>query len=195
MEAVALFNSILFTACSLGKKNVCAIMVGTTALNIPIQAVATRNQNLFEAFEPEAGFRNPRHFYFTEILTAAPLTFVQKFLDRILPTPLRTKWLARNLRPYLERLLTTNSSRVEGDLDERVLESRRLLESEIRNQLKATYRSAEHALEKARVLQAEGAQAVQVELVRIDELKRKIEELKASPDSLEGEIGGKRKMP
>jgi hypothetical protein len=76
-------------------------------------------------------------------------------------SPLR--WLVEALQPpakvrrtidqeagaYLERLVFTNASRVLSDLDERVLESRRRMEAEIRGYLRLVYESAERALERA----------------------------------------------
>ncbi len=51
---------------------------------------------------------------------------------------------------YLERLLVTNASRIAGDFNERILESQRQLESEVRSSIRSARLSATRALDRAR---------------------------------------------
>ncbi len=76
----------------------------------------------------------------------------------------------RRVDDYLESQLFTNATRIENDFNERVLESRRLLESEIRTRLKEIYDSASRALERARTMRAAGEHEVKRELERLDAL-------------------------
>jgi hypothetical protein len=76
---------------------------------------------------------------------------------------------------YLERLLTANATRVTSDLDERVLESRRRLEAEVRACLREVYASAERALAAAKERRAGGKDAVEAELARLERLRIEIE--------------------
>ncbi len=66
------------------------------------------------------------------------------------------------------RMMDANTMRVLGDFDERVLESRRSLEREIRTQLRDPSALAEDALERAQAVHAAGAGAVKAELERIE---------------------------
>lgn len=114
-----------------------------------------------------SGFRAPSEFSFKEMLTLAgpgPLTWV---LDWVRPRRLALASVRRGAREYLKRLLETNSARVANDLNERVLESRRALETELRGRLKQALSSAERAVARARERNAAGRQAVEGELSRL----------------------------
>jgi hypothetical protein len=83
----------------------------------------------------------------------------------------------RDARAYLERLLDTNSARVANDLTERVVESRRRLESDLTVLLHEITAAAEHAVQQARIHHQAGANAVRAELARLDGLRRRVETL------------------
>lgn len=83
----------------------------------------------------------------------------------------------REAGDYLEELVFTNSSRIQHDLDERVSESRRRLEAEIRARLREVCTSAEGALEQARTKRAAGEDAVRAEVARLDGLGGRTEAL------------------
>ena len=78
---------------------------------------------------------------------------------------------------YLERLLTSNSSRIQNDLIQRVGESRQQLEAEIRSRLSEALEAAGRALERARQRQSEGREAVSSEIERLEAIAREVEEL------------------
>jgi hypothetical protein len=79
---------------------------------------------------------------------------------------------------YLRRLFDVNSARIKNDFDERVLESRRLLERDVRDALTGVLASAESAFEEARRAHAEGADAVRARLEAIDHWRHRAEALR-----------------
>jgi hypothetical protein len=81
--------------------------------------------------------------------------------------------VCRQASQYLERLLEANSSRLQFELDERVRESGRRLESELRARLRELVSVAETALDSARRTRTAGDAAVQVELKRLESLRQK----------------------
>jgi AraC-like DNA-binding protein len=122
----------------------------------------------------ECGFRTRGDFFFTSMLTLTAAGPVAWLLDRLLPAALRRQAIARAAGQYLERLMATNSARVANDLSERVLESRRRLEDDIRRRLRALVESAERAMTNAHSQLAAGEDAVRSELARIDALESEI---------------------
>jgi len=130
----------------------------------------------------ELGFRVHSHRYFTDLLyvmTATPLSWA---LDQLLPRALRMQSIFWQASHYLERLLEANSSRVQFDLDERIRESGRRLESELRARLQEVVVAAQAALDSARRTRAAGEAAVATELTLIESLR-----LKASGNTLSTE--------
>jgi GTPase SAR1 family protein len=126
---------------------------------------------------PEAGFRTRSRLYYTELWSltgAGPFGWVA---DLVRPRQSALRAITASAGEYLERLLTANTSRVVSDLDDRVLESRRRLEGEIRARLREIYGSAERALEAARERRAAGVEAVARELDRIEHLRTSVEAL------------------
>ena len=86
----------------------------------------------------------------------------------------------RDAHAYIRRLFESNSARVANDLRERVLESRRVLEADIRLLLDRAAASAERALDRARKSQAAGASAVEAEIARLDTAIARLRSLSAS---------------
>jgi GTPase Era involved in 16S rRNA processing len=121
----------------------------------------------------ETGFRTRSRLQYTEMLhltSRGPLEWIVQ--------PFRSQQRAQRaveheIGVYLERLIRTNASRLIHDLRDRVAESRRRLEADIRASLKEVHTSAERALERAREHHASGAEAVQQRLQRIVELQRR----------------------
>jgi hypothetical protein len=89
----------------------------------------------------------------------------------------------RDAQQFLDQLLEWNSARVRSDVDNRVLESRHWLETEIRILLREVTAVAERALDHARKLQAEGVAAVDTALARLDTLEAEIRFLATSSAS------------
>jgi hypothetical protein len=123
------------------------------------------------------GFRARSEVYYTGLMHAAPASTGTWLRDRLLPWT-RRRAIARDAGDYLERLLLVNSSRVKNDFEARVVQSRRLLEAEVRDRLRGIAASAEHALDSARRVQSDGASAVQTRLEWFGELRGRAEALR-----------------
>lgn len=121
--------------------------------------------------EPDTGFRTRRRFYFNDLFELAPRAGILSL----------ARWGARSFASeaieYLRTLLDNNATRIVNDLDERVAESRRYLESEVAARLREGLDSATAALESARIRRAAGRDAVDAELLRIDLLAARVEAL------------------
>jgi GTP-binding protein EngB required for normal cell division len=122
---------------------------------------------------PELGFRVKSRLYYTELWRLTSRSPVAWLIDLFRSREARLHSIDRGVGDYLEKLLFTNATRIEFDFNDRVLESRRLLESQIRARLKEVYASAERALDRARATRAAGEQAVKGELDRLDALRRR----------------------
>ena len=136
-------------------------------------ASAAGFENVDEVPE-EFGFRTRGEFFFTSMITLTSAGPVEWLLDRLVPAAWRQGAIDRSAALYLERLITTNSARVANDLSERVLESRRRLEDDIRGRLRALVENAERAIVNARAQLDAGEDAVRAELARIDALKTEV---------------------
>ena len=84
---------------------------------------------------PEAGFRAKSRLFYTELLAVAQPSPLSWVLDRFRTSGALRRAVSRDAAAYLERLLSSNSARIQNDLIERVRESRRRLEAEIRSRL------------------------------------------------------------
>ena len=122
---------------------------------------------------PEAGFRAKSRLFYTELLAVARPSLFSWILDRLRTPGSLRRAVARDAAAYLERLLSSNSARIQNDLIERVRDSRRRLEAEIRSRLSEAVRSAVSALDRAKARHAEGEASVAAELARLDKLKRR----------------------
>ena len=107
----------------------------------------------------------------------APVAPVTWLLDLVVPGARRQTQVEHDATRYLQRLLDTNVARVEGDVRDRILESRRALEADLRRALRQVRESASRALARARSLLAEGADATQAERERLADLAREVRAL------------------
>jgi len=141
---------------------------------------ATEFSHLPRSLDAEHGFRTRSRFYFHDMITIAqppsPLLYVMDVLMGALRVG---KWFEKDALNFLEQLLDTNASRVQGDVEQRVVESRLRLESDVRKLLREVSASAEQALSKARELNAAGTSAVQNELERLQKLQKELNILAA----------------
>ncbi len=119
--------------------------------------------NLATAIEPEIGFRVKSRLYYTELWSLTAGTPGTWFVDLFRSRDAMLRAMDQSVGDYLERLLMTNATRIENDFNDRVLESRRRLESELRARFKELYASADRALDRARTTRAAGEHAVQRE--------------------------------
>ncbi|HYL14606.1 MAG TPA: hypothetical protein VEV41_16295 [Terriglobales bacterium] len=76
--------------------------------------------------------------------------------------------IVRDAQEFLEHGLEVNSSRVQNDVDDRVRESRKKLEAEIKGALREASAIADRALSRARTVQAAGAPGVKIALDQLD---------------------------
>ena len=139
-----------------------------------LERLAAANEALADlprTVDVELRFRTRSRFYFTDLVRSTTRSPVEWVLDALRPPAAARRAIARAADAHLRDLLSTNAARIVNDFDERVLESRRRLESEIRAQLEAICASAQRALARARVQHAAGSDAVRGELARLDRLR------------------------
>jgi hypothetical protein len=144
--------------------------------------VALPGLSALPRLETHPGFRTKSHFYHTDLMHLTPASPAASILEAILPWR-RSRRIEHAAAAYLERLLEVNSARMRNDFDERVLQSRRVLEDEIRDRLQSLSAAAERALEQARRAQSTGADAVRERLAWLDGLRRRVDALGASGQS------------
>jgi predicted GTPase len=131
------------------------------------------------SFELEHGFRVRRKFFFTGLMHMTMPGPFGWLLDVLLPARWRQASVGRDAQRYLLRLIESNSWRVASDLEERVLESRRRLEADLRARLSERLEVAERALVTARARHADGEPAVRAELARLAQIRGEVEAIAA----------------
>jgi GTPase SAR1 family protein len=138
--------------------------------------------HLPKSLDAEHRFRTRSRFFFHDMITVArPASPLVYSIDCLMGGLHIRRWVDRDAASFLEHLLDINASRVQGDLEQRVVESRLLLESDVRRLLREVSESAEQALSKARALTAAGTNAVQNELERLRKLQEELDALAIRP--------------
>ena len=137
------------------------------------------------ALDPESGFRVRSGFAFMDFINQAqPASPLRWIADLVLGLIGARKVIAGEAREFLDKLLETNSTRVQSDILSRVQDSQGQLEAEIRKLLHEVSRIAEEALRRARKVREEGSPAVQRALERLDGLEREVHMLLNPPAAL-----------
>jgi len=115
--------------------------------------------------------RSQFHFHLIERVAApaSPLLFIA---DLLLGGVGWRGGIVRDARDFLDQLLEMNSSRVQSDVDERVRESRKKLDAEIKEVLREASAIADRALARARAAQSAGAPGIRAALARLDSAQR-----------------------
>jgi len=132
--------------------------------------------HLPKALDTEQGFRARSRFYFHDMITIAqPASPLLYSIDVLMGALHLRRWFRRDAEGFLEKLLDTNASRVQGDAEQRVVESRLRLESDVRRLLREVSASAEKALTNAREVMAVGTDAVAEELERLRNLHQELD--------------------
>jgi hypothetical protein len=132
---------------------------------------AANFSHLPKALDSEHGFRGRSRFFFHDMITVAqPASPLLYGLDLLMGGLGLGSWFRKDARNFLGELLETNAARVQGDVEQRVVESRLRLEGEVRKLLCEVSLAAEQALDKARELMAAGSNAVERELARLRKL-------------------------
>lgn len=127
------------------------------------------------ALDAERGFRAKSRFYFHDFITQARPASIFRFLgDVSLGAVGAYDSIGRGAISFLDHLLEVNSTRVQSDVNERVLESRHHLEADIRGLLRDVSHVAERALSHARAARESGALAVESALARLYSLEREL---------------------
>ena len=144
------------------------------------QEQATDFSHLPKSLDAEHGFRTRSRFFFHDMITIAqPASLMLYVVDCLTGAFHIRGWVQKDAANFLEQLLDTNASRVQGDVEQRVVESRLRLESDVRRLLREVSASSEQALSKARELMAYGTRAVQNELERLHRLQEELDTLAA----------------
>ena len=130
-----------------------------------------------DAFEAGAILGGRSTFVFNDVIRvaepASPLRFV---VDVALGVVARGA-LERDAVAFLGWLMEMNSSRVQGDVDQRAAESRRQLETQIRRLLTDVGARAKRAFARAAEARAAGASAIERELARLQNLEDRLTRL------------------
>ncbi len=122
------------------------------------------------------GFRTRSRFYFHDMITLAQPASPLLYCTDIFMAALHMRhWFRKDAERFLETLLDTNASRVQGDAEQRVVESRLHLESDVRKLLWEVSASAEQALISAREIMAAGQSAIAEELERLRNLHEELD--------------------
>jgi hypothetical protein len=129
------------------------------------------------SLDPEVRLREERHFYATSLMHLTAPGFINRLADLLLPRDARLGRIKRDASACLERLLRSNVTRLVFDLEQRVEVSRRTLESELRLLPRQVTSPAERALERARVRQQAGREAVAGELAKVDALRERLDRI------------------
>jgi hypothetical protein len=135
------------------------------------------------ALDAETGFRVRSKFSFMDFIEvaqpASPLRWIADLLLELLGA---RKLIQNDGLEFLDRLVETNSTRVQSDTLDRVQESRARLEVEIRKLLHEVSRIADHALARARKVKEEGEPAVEAELHLLGEWEAEMAALRSDCD-------------
>jgi hypothetical protein len=124
------------------------------------------------------GFRTRPEFQFYDFVhVARPASPARYLADAALGAAGAYRTIDASAHEFLDRLLETNSERVRNDLENKVAESRRQLEAEIRTLLRQLTDAAERALVRARAAHAAGSEAVQSALHRLAQMESEISQL------------------
>jgi len=129
-----------------------------------------------ERIDFDQTFRTRRRFFFTDLSALTGRLPGASIVDTLRTRESFREKTIRDAVAFLHRLLETNASRVANDLSDRVVESRRRLEGEIRGQLQNLVAAATRAAERARETRASGAEKVRSEMEKLDLLRSKLSE-------------------
>ncbi len=134
-----------------------------------------------QGLESEQDLRVRSEFRFYEYLElVSPASPVRYAADLILGILWAHRVIAAEAHEFLDRLLETNSERVRNDLENRVTESRRRLEAEIRALLRELSAVSERALARARTAHAAGTAAVAASLQELANIEVELTRLSSA---------------
>ncbi|MFB3916349.1 MAG: dynamin family protein [Terriglobales bacterium] len=129
--------------------------------------------------DAEQGFRTRSQFFFKEFVTVAePAAPFRLLADLVMGVVGARVPIIKDAHEFLDKLLYTNSARVQSDVDRRIDDGKSRLEAEIRVLLHEVKAVAERALKHARAAQAAGASAVAEALARLEAAESEIRRLR-----------------
>jgi GTP-binding protein EngB required for normal cell division len=124
----------------------------------------------------EQSLRGQSHFYFHVMeniaMPASPLLLIS---DLVLGGLGLRGGIIHDAQEFLDQLIEVNSSRVQYDVDERVRESRKWLETELKGVLHEASIIADRALARARAALAAGIEGVQAARARLDSVELEVQ--------------------
>ena len=153
-----------------------------TLVNGLLQRISEEQSSDFshlpKSLDADQGFQSRSRFFFHDVITIAqPASPLLYSIDALMGAFRIRGWFRRDAESFLNELLQTNASRVQGDVEQRVVESRLRLELDVRKLLREVSASAERALSNARELMAAGTSAVEHELERLRKLQEELNSL------------------
>ncbi len=114
--------------------------------------------------------------YYTQMLWIAPESVARSWLERLVPRRIRLASVRRDGQRYLARLIEVNASRIKNDFRQRLVESRALLERELRSRLREVAEGAGRAVAHARDVHARGMAVVEAEQRRLASIRQELEQ-------------------
>lgn len=136
-----------------------------------LRATGRMPEGTLEKLPEESGLRFPSAYTFNWYMRLTTASLVTWILYGLRTQEAAQRAARRDGHAFTERLLVTNSSRVVNDLNDRVLESRRQLEADVRARLSAVLATADRALARAETAEREGQRGVERALARLDETR------------------------
>src|SRR5208283_2899778 len=144
-------------------------------------------EELPEDLGSDQGLTVRSQFYFNVIeRVAAPASPFLFLWDLLLGGLGFRGGIVRDAQEFLEELLEVNSSRVQSDVDERLHESRKKLETEITRVLREASAVAERSLARARTAQSAGTSVVEGAVARLAAVEREIRGILPRGDRTQG---------
>jgi len=137
-----------------------------------------------DGIDVDEGFTERSRFYFHEYETSvAPVSPLRILGDALRGLLGLRRGIERNALAFVAFLLELNATRVESDINDRVAESRRRLESQVGKLLRRLAATAQSALEEASRVRADGQPATDAALQRLRTLHSEVERLTAHPSA------------
>jgi predicted GTPase len=132
--------------------------------------------NADDVIDVDEGFTERSRFYFHEYETGvAPASPLRVLGDALRGLFGLRRGIERNALTFVAFLLELNATRVESDINDRVAESRRRLESQVGELLRRLAATARVALDEASRVRADGQAVIDAELRRLSELQLELE--------------------
>jgi len=133
-------------------------------------------ESLPQVVRAETSLQREARFYFQALEWLASPSPWDRALDLVRSGSHLRGHLEARMKSYLDELFEMTATRIQSDFAERILESRRQLESELRSHFAEIHSSAERALDRARSVRASGAAAIAAELERLASFERELDD-------------------